>query len=108
NALPEDAERELAALQANVPAMDEALLDAVLEDAFGRRLKQVFSDFERRPIAAASVGQVHRARLKDGREVAVKVQYPGVEEAMRADLQNLEAYTSLSELTVKADLGEYT
>ena len=49
----------------------------------------MFEDFDSEPIAAASIGQVYRARLHDGREVAVKVQYPGVAAAVRADMQNL-------------------
>jgi predicted unusual protein kinase regulating ubiquinone biosynthesis (AarF/ABC1/UbiB family) len=108
NALPEDAERGLASLQASVPPLDPDQLDAVLHRSFGRDLDRVFAEFDREPIAAASVGQVHRARLKDGREVAVKLQYPGVEEAMRADLDNLESLTAVSAMTLKADMGEYT
>ncbi len=49
----------------------------------------MFEEFDTEPIAAASIGQVYRARLLDGREVAVKVQYPGVAAAVRADMQNL-------------------
>ena len=48
--------------------------------------ERVFAAWDPNPIAAASIGQVHRARLHDGREVAVKVQYPGVDDAIRADL----------------------
>ena len=55
----------------------------------GEPLKRVFAEFDEVPVAAASIGQVYRARLQDGREVAVKVQYPGIDAAVRADLQNL-------------------
>jgi predicted unusual protein kinase regulating ubiquinone biosynthesis (AarF/ABC1/UbiB family) len=61
----------------------------VIEEELGERLSDVFDDFDEEPIAAASIGQVYRARLNDGREVAVKVQYPGVAAAVRADMQNL-------------------
>jgi predicted unusual protein kinase regulating ubiquinone biosynthesis (AarF/ABC1/UbiB family) len=61
----------------------------VVEDELGERLGDVFDEFEQEPIAAASIGQVYRARLHDGRDVAVKVQYPGVAAAVRADMQNL-------------------
>ena len=61
----------------------------VIEDDLGERLDDVFAEFDEEAVAAASIGQVYRARLHDGREVAVKVQYPGVGQAVRADLQNL-------------------
>ena len=61
----------------------------MIEDELGEPLEEVFDDFDEEPIAAASIGQVYRARLHDGREVAVKVQYPGVAAAVRADMQNL-------------------
>jgi serine/threonine protein kinase len=63
----------------------------VIEEDLEEPLDEVFESFEEEPIAAASIGQVYRARLReDGREVAVKVQYPGVASAVRADLQNLD------------------
>ena len=62
----------------------------VIESELGEPLKEVFSEFEEEAVAAASIGQVYRARLaEDDREVAVKVQYPGVASAVRADLQNM-------------------
>jgi predicted unusual protein kinase regulating ubiquinone biosynthesis (AarF/ABC1/UbiB family) len=61
----------------------------VIESELGEPLGEVFADFDETPIAAASIGQVYRARLHDGRDVAVKVQYPRVAEAVRADMQNL-------------------
>src|SRR5947209_14623824 len=61
----------------------------VIEADLDARLGEVFDDFERDAVAAASIGQVYRARLHDGRQVAVKVQYPRVAAAVRADLQNL-------------------
>ena len=61
----------------------------VIEDDLGEQLDDVFAEFAEDAVAAASIGQVYRARLHDGRDVAVKVQYPGVAQAVRADLQNL-------------------
>ena len=61
----------------------------VVEDDLGDKLDDLFAEFEPEAVAAASIGQVYRARLHDGRDVAVKVQYPGVGQAVRADLQNL-------------------
>jgi predicted unusual protein kinase regulating ubiquinone biosynthesis (AarF/ABC1/UbiB family) len=60
-----------------------------MESEYGESIDDVFEAFDSEPIAAASIGQVYRARLHDGRDVAVKVQYPGVAQAVRADMQNL-------------------
>ena len=61
----------------------------VIEEEMGEPLKESFAEFDEEPIAAASIGQVYRAKLHDGRDVAVKVQYPGVNTAVRSDMQNL-------------------
>jgi predicted unusual protein kinase regulating ubiquinone biosynthesis (AarF/ABC1/UbiB family) len=85
----EEFQRKLAALRDAAPTVTFKEMRKVIEDELGERLKDVFDEFEEEPIAAASIGQVYRARLADGRQVAVKVQYPGVAAAVRADLQNL-------------------
>ncbi|MFC3962764.1 ABC1 kinase family protein [Nocardia jiangsuensis] len=85
---------KLAELRDRVPAVPFAGMREVLEDELGP-LERVFAEFDAEPIAAASIGQVYRARLLDGRAVAVKVQYPGVEDAIRADLRNLEVFSAL-------------
>src|SRR5919206_2006496 len=82
-------QRKLAALRDSAPQVPFKDMRKVIESDYGERLKDVFADFEEEPLAAASIGQVYRAELHDGRRVAVKVQYPGVATAVRADLQNL-------------------
>lgn len=79
----------LAALQASGNTMSEAQLHRVLGQAWGKGWQKRFSRFDETPFAAASIGQVHRARLKDGRDLAVKVQFPGVASSIGADLENL-------------------
>jgi predicted unusual protein kinase regulating ubiquinone biosynthesis (AarF/ABC1/UbiB family) len=87
----EEFQRELAKLRDAAPIVSFKQMKSVIEDDLEGKLSSVFSDFQEEPIAAASIGQVYRATLKqDGRMVAVKVQYPGVASAVRADLQNLD------------------
>lgn len=87
-------------LRSEAPPMAPELARTVIESELGEPAENVFADFEWRPFAAASIGQVHAARLHDGREVAVKVQYPGVAEAIRADLKNAELLASFLTLTI--------
>jgi predicted unusual protein kinase regulating ubiquinone biosynthesis (AarF/ABC1/UbiB family) len=86
----------LTMLQNSAPPMDPELSKRVIEEEFGRPVNEVFDDFEEEAVASASIGQVHRARLKTGETVAVKVQYPGVDEAVRSDLKNVGAMTKLA------------
>ena len=65
-----------------------AQIAGVIQEELGDAPDVVFAEFEKTPLASASLGQVHRARLKDGTPVAVKIQYPGIAEAMEADLRN--------------------
>jgi predicted unusual protein kinase regulating ubiquinone biosynthesis (AarF/ABC1/UbiB family) len=74
----------------DAPPMAPELARATLEYELGRRTESAFAEFDWEPLAAASIGQVHAARLHDGRAVAVKIQYPGVAEAIEADLKNGE------------------
>src|SRR5207248_11681735 len=83
-------QRELAKLRDAAPTVSFKQMRRVVEEDLEDPISELFEDFDEQPIAAASIGQVYRARLRDGREVAVKVQYPGVAGAVRADLQNLE------------------
>lgn len=90
--LPEDErdelQRSLSALRDNVPPVPFADLDKLMRQEFGGPLQRVFRDFDERAFAAASIGQVHRATTVDGDDVAVKIQYPGVAEAVETDLRN--------------------
>jgi predicted unusual protein kinase regulating ubiquinone biosynthesis (AarF/ABC1/UbiB family) len=83
-------QRELAKLRDSAPTVSFKQMCRVIEEDLEAPIDEVFSSFQREPIAAASIGQVYRGTLRDGREVAVKVQYPGVAGAVRADLQNLD------------------
>jgi predicted unusual protein kinase regulating ubiquinone biosynthesis (AarF/ABC1/UbiB family) len=87
-------QKALTRLQADAPPMDSQLARGVLRADLGRGVDDVFADFSDEPMAAASIGQVHRAVLHDGREVAVKIQYPGAAEAIRDDLANTELLTT--------------
>jgi len=79
----------LARLQDSVPPMSPGLAAAVVEEELGAPPDRAFARWDPRPIAAASIGQVHRAVTLDGRAVAVKVQYPGIAETIAADLRNV-------------------
>jgi predicted unusual protein kinase regulating ubiquinone biosynthesis (AarF/ABC1/UbiB family) len=80
----------LTRLRNDAPPMAPELTRSVLERELGQRIESAFAQFEWEPLAAASIGQVHAARLHDGRGVAVKIQYPGVAAAIGADLKNGE------------------
>ena len=88
--LPPEAQAALATLQADVPPMAPSLAEQVVRDELGKDPEHLFLDWNPVPVAAASIGQVHKAVLRDGREVAVKVQYPGVDKAIKGDLDNAE------------------
>jgi predicted unusual protein kinase regulating ubiquinone biosynthesis (AarF/ABC1/UbiB family) len=85
----EEFQRKLAQLRDSAPHVSFKEMRKVIESEFDEPLDELFAQFDTEPIAAASIGQVYRATLHDGRAVAVKVQYPGVAEAVRADLKNL-------------------
>ncbi|KAJ9120523.1 hypothetical protein QFC24_005196 [Naganishia onofrii] len=90
NVLPEQLERVLQQVQANADYMPDWQLEKVMRAELGNDWESAFADFPRVPIAAASIGQVHRATLvKNGMPVAVKVQFPGVEDSISSDLNNL-------------------
>ena len=88
--LPEKYLEALTRLQDNVEPFPFAEVEEIVTSELGVRISKAFAEFDSTPIAAASLGQVHRARLRDGREVAVKVQRPGVRDSIGEDLDALE------------------
>ena len=85
----EEFQAKLAQLQTMAPSVSFKDMRRVVEQDLGEGLGAAFAEFDEEAIAAASIGQVFRARLHDGRAVAVKVQYPGIKDVVRADLKNL-------------------
>jgi predicted unusual protein kinase regulating ubiquinone biosynthesis (AarF/ABC1/UbiB family) len=98
--LAEPYRRALVRLQAEGPALPAREVYRVLDQQLGRQWRTRLPEFDDLPSAAASIGQVHRARTADGRAVAVKVQYPGAGEALDADLRVLERFARLFTLIV--------
>lgn len=100
--LPDEAQAALAVLQANAAPMSPTLAAAVVTEQLGAEPEQAFLDWSDLPVAAASIGQVHRGVTPDGRDVAVKVQYPGVAEAIAFDLDSAEVlYAMFSAMALK-------
>lgn len=87
--LPPEWVDTLSSLHDRVPPRPFATIQEAVENELGQPLRALFAEFEPEPIAAASLAQVHRARTRDGRRCAVKVQYPGIAGIVRADLRNL-------------------
>jgi ubiquinone biosynthesis protein len=83
--LPETLTSELSNLHANVARLSPGEVEGVLNEELGEPVEQAFSSFEHAPLAAASIGQTHRATLHDGRHVIVKVQRPGIDDIVRRD-----------------------
>ena len=83
----------LTKLQSEAPPMSPQSVRRMLDEQLGTGWRRRFADFSDEPAAAASIGQVHRAVWHDGREVAVKVQYPGADEALRSDLRQLQRFS---------------
>ena len=100
--VPEEYRAQLASLQASAPPMDFALLRDVAERELGMPLERAFARFDPKPLASASIGQVHRAQLPTGEEVVVKIQYPGVADAIAADLANVGMLYSMMSLLYPA------
>lgn len=111
--LPEDLaapfRERLAKLQDGAPPMPSSRAQAVLRAELGNNWRRRFAEVDLRPAAAASIGQVHRARLVDGREVAIKIQYPGADAALASDLRQIQRLaTAVSPLTGGLDVVALT
>jgi len=106
--LPEEFAEVLSALHFEAPPMHYSLVREVFLDEFGREPEEVFAAFDRQAFAAASLGQVHHARLHSGEEVAVKIQYPGIARTIKADLRNLRLLLQPLCLTIDCPECIYT
>jgi ubiquinone biosynthesis protein len=95
--LPVDVADELAKLQDSVPPFSGEIAVAMIERTFGKPLDQIFGSFEAKPLAAASIAQVHAAALKNGDDVVVKVLRPGMREVIDLDLEVLDALAALAD-----------
>ena len=95
--LPEDIIQELTTLQDNVPPFDSNISKAIIEKSLNCSLSDIFSRFDDKPLASASIAQVHSAILKDGREMIVKVVRPGIEKNIRRDLGLLHIIAGMAE-----------
>ncbi len=87
--LPRDIADELARLQDRVPPFRADVARSIVEEAFGKPVEELFSRFDDEPLAAASIAQVHKATLKDGSDVVVKILRPGMQEAIQRDIDVL-------------------
>lgn len=94
--IPPEFVEKLTELQRDAPPMPYRTVRAILEEAFARPIADVFETFDPQPAGSASIGQVHRARLRTGEDVAVKVQYPGICETLESDLRNLTSLLTLA------------
>ena len=88
---PTEALNILSVVQSGVPPMDYGVIRSRIIEELGKPPEKIFAEFEPEAFAAASLGQVHRARLRTGEDVVVKVQYPGVEKTVASDLQNVKS-----------------
>ncbi len=94
--LPDDVAVELARLQDRVPPFDGQLARQILERTYGHSLEEVFSEFNEQPLAAASIAQVHAARLHNGREVVIKIVRPGIKPRIRKDIELLYLFADIA------------
>jgi predicted unusual protein kinase regulating ubiquinone biosynthesis (AarF/ABC1/UbiB family) len=102
--LPPDYTQALGKLQANVPAVDWSAIEPELLQGLGKPLEQVFSEIAPTAVSAGSIGQVHKATLLDGTEVAVKVRRPGIVQVVEEDTQLIRA---IAQLVAETSWGKY-
>lgn len=98
----EDFQKALAELRDSAPTVSFDKMRKVIEQDLGGPLREHFAEFADTPMASASIGQVYRAKLHNGRDVCVKVQYPGIDKAVRADIKNLAFMTHAIKLIAPA------
>ncbi|MFP4694619.1 MAG: ABC1 kinase family protein [Halothece sp.] len=101
--IPAEYVEALTALQANVPPVAWSRIEGVLKDQLNAPVEAVFSQFNQEPVAAGSIAQTHRATLKSGEEVAVKVQRPGIDQVVEQDISLIKG---IAELVSRTDFGE--
>ena len=95
----------LTKLQKDAPPLPAAKVHRVLDGQLGTKWRERFTSFDDTPVASASIGQVHRGVWSDGRDVAIKIQYPGADEALRADLKTMQRMVSVfKQLSPGADV----
>lgn len=99
--IPVDILTELEKLQDEVPPFPYAEVETIIKDEFGKPIAEIFNNFEEVPIASASIGQVHKAELKDGEVVAVKVQRPSLQQIIEIDLEIMLHLSSLVEKNIE-------
>jgi ubiquinone biosynthesis protein len=95
--IPEDWVQEFKRLQNNVPGVDYAVIQKSLEDEFPGRLKRIFRSIQKKPVAAGSMAQVHRAKLRDGTRIVLKVLRPSIREVTAVDMEILRSFAELIE-----------
>lgn len=98
-------EKGMASLRAAAPTSAPEAIRATVEEELGAPIGRLFAEWDEAPLASASIGQVHRARLEDGRMVAVKVQHPGIDRAVTADLDNASSVESMVRMLGAGKLG---
>ncbi len=99
--VPVDLLHELSRLQDRVPPFKYSQVEAIIISEFGKPVEDIFNSFEKKPLASASIGQVHRAVLKNGKRAAVKIQRPGIRKIVEVDLQIMHHLASLMETHIK-------
>ena len=97
NAFPEVWQDTMSILQDECPARDFSEVKSIIEAEYNEPLEKVFSSFEKQPIGAASIGQVHRATLLNGEKVVVKVMYPNVESVFRGDVRTIKLFAQIAQ-----------
>ena len=105
--LPQEYCKALTSLQSNVAPMPFEEVTRIIEQAFGQEMGELFEEFSEEPLGSASIGQAHKAVLKDGRQMVVKVQRPGIHDVMSRDITLLKKGAALLKVTPVAGLVDF-